>query len=148
MEGYQSQDLLRLRSHVDKAFNSLNICPTAIEADTKWFKLMVHGVSRLDFRGENGMEALKEEIERFNPKITLVSLPRWLKRPEDMEGQAYSSAVIAVCTQEAQEAATKGIWVNGLKRRTSPFLTARPFDQCIQCNHFGHHWKRCKNQAC
>lgn len=93
------------------------------------------------------MEALRDEINRFNPKLNLANLPRWLTRAEAREGKEYSSVVIAVRTQEEQKVASKGVSVNGRLRRTAPFLSARPSDQCPTCLHFGHHWQRCKNAA-
>jgi hypothetical protein len=147
LEGGHSEDLMKVSQHVKKALASLSIAAARIEPDHKWFKLIVHGISVPDFGGEEGLELLREEIDRFNPRLALANMPRWLTRPETREGREFTSVVIAVRTQEEQATAAKGISVNGRMRRTTPFLSARPSDQCGVCQHFGHHWQRCQNQA-
>jgi hypothetical protein len=147
LEGGHAEDLMKVSQHVKKALNNMSIAAARIEPDHKWFKLIVHGISVPDYGQEFGMEALRDEINRFNPKLTLANLPRWLTKPESREGKEFSSAVIAVRTQDEQVVAAKGISVNGRMRRTAPFLSARPSDQCGVCQHFGHHWQRCQNQA-
>ena len=147
VDGFSSEDLLRLKDKVQKAMHSLKVQVDTIEPDSKWFKILVHGVPVPDFRDSVGLLALKEEIERFNPGIKLAAVPRWVKREEKMAGQAASSVVIAVRTQEEQQIAQKGLWVNGLRKRTSPFASARPYDQCTQCYRFGHPSLRCTQPA-
>ncbi|RPA71678.1 hypothetical protein BJ508DRAFT_367651 [Ascobolus immersus RN42] len=109
LEGGTSADLVKFSQHVAKALGSIGITTTRIEPDNRWFKLLVHGVSVVDFGKEQGMEYLRDEINRFNPKVQLASLPRWLLSDDRREGKAYSSVVIAVRTQEEQNLANKGL---------------------------------------
>ncbi|RPA76262.1 hypothetical protein BJ508DRAFT_191409, partial [Ascobolus immersus RN42] len=116
-----------------------------IEPDNRWFKLLVHGVSVVDFGKEQGMEYLRDEINCFNPKVQLASLPRWLLSDDRREGKAYSSVVIAFRTQEEQNLANKGLYIHGIRKRTSTYYASRRSDQCSHCLKFGHVWQTCKN---
>jgi hypothetical protein len=140
VEGASSAELLKLQTHVEKALMALAIPVKKMESDVQWQKLMVHGISVPDFGGEEGMNMLREEINRFNPRLELATLPRWLTRPDTRVGKEFSSVIIAVRTQEEKTAAEKGVWVHGRRRRTSVYITSRPSDQCTHCLHFGHNW--------
>jgi hypothetical protein len=147
VEGASSAELLKLQTHVEKALTALAIPVKKMESDVQWQKLMVHGISVPDFEGEEGMNILREEINRFNPRLELATLPRWLTRPDTRVGKEFSSVIIAVRTQEEKTAAEKGVWVHGRRRCTSVYITSRPSDQCTRCLHFGHNWQRCKNDT-
>ncbi|RPA76269.1 hypothetical protein BJ508DRAFT_331233 [Ascobolus immersus RN42] len=98
LEGGISEDVVKFSQHVRKALTSIGVTGTRVEPDSNWLKLLVHGVSVVDFGKEWGMEALRDEINRFNPKVQLASLPRCLLSEARREGKAYSSIVIAIRT--------------------------------------------------
>jgi hypothetical protein len=39
---------------------------------------MVHGIAISDFNTATGMAELRKDIEMFNPKLRLATLPRWV----------------------------------------------------------------------
>jgi hypothetical protein len=39
---------------------------------------MVHGIAISDFNTVTGMAELRKDIEIFNPKLRLATLPRWI----------------------------------------------------------------------
>jgi hypothetical protein len=49
-----------------------------MQKDVQWFKIMVHGVAISDFDTVTGMAELQKDIEMFNPKLRLATLPRWV----------------------------------------------------------------------
>ena len=148
VEGGTSAELTKLTSVVIQALSTFGVTSARIEPDQRWFKLLVHGVSIADFGKELGMQALKDEIDRFNPKVKLASLPRWLIPLARLpEGKLFTSAVIAVKTQEEQAAALKGIYINGKKQKVTSYFASRPSDQCTHCLKFGHAWQVCKGKA-
>jgi hypothetical protein len=47
-----------------------------MQKDVQWFKTMVHKVAISDFDTITGMAELQKDIELFNPKLRLTTLPR------------------------------------------------------------------------
>jgi hypothetical protein len=89
---------------------------------------------------------LCQEIELFNPSISLVATPRWLTRPEKRAGKMHSSVVIAVRTmEEALPILKKGLLVLGQKVKTERYTSTKLEDQCPRCQGFGHHPLCCCN---
>jgi hypothetical protein len=142
-----SIDVLKYKSQI---YNDLIKVVKDIQApkiDQKWGKVILHGVSISEFRGEEGMSNLKHEIETFNPSTTLVTSPRWLTSPEKQIGKAFSSVVLAVQSlSEAEVIIKKGLLVYGRKLKAEKFLDMKPTDQCSKCQSFGHHSLRCSRE--
>jgi hypothetical protein len=108
---------------------------------------MVHGIS-LDTFPDNktGLELLQEELTQSNADLKLAATPRYLTRPESRVGKSASTIVLAFHTEaEAKAHCSRGIIIDGQKKKTDRFWQARATDQCTQCQGFGHHWKRCKS---
>jgi hypothetical protein len=47
-----------------------------MQKDVQWFKTMVHGIAISDFDTANGMRELQDDVEIFNPRLRLATLPR------------------------------------------------------------------------
>ena len=98
----------------------------------------------VDFREDEGMSLLKQEIETFNTQAVLVATPRWLLHPSKRQGKAYSSIVLAVQNEaEADILIKKGILVLGRRLKAEKFLNLKPTDQCMKCQGFSHYTIRC-----
>jgi hypothetical protein len=68
------------------------------------------------------MQELKDEIEVFNPKLKLATLPRWLTLEEKRAGKQQSSVVIALQTAQEARIALKGrILIAGVAARTTKY---------------------------
>jgi len=144
-EGCVAEEILAYKFSVDQAIGTLDAEVTSIRKDTKWAKVIVHGISTVTYKdSQQGMADLKHEIETFNSLATLVTAPRWLASSQSREGKAYSSVVISVATrEEASTLMKKGITVDGRKTKTEPYIATRPTDQCSNCQGFSHHTTRC-----
>jgi DNA replication initiation complex subunit (GINS family) len=142
-EGCTAWQLLKFRQVVADTLASLKIKVSNLQADQQWFKFKVHGISTDEFGGEKGMDRLKEEIESFNPRITLTQVPRWLTSEASRKEKKFSSVVLAVQNKEEAKAVKKGVWISNKLCRSQEFVASRPTDQCGQCLKMGHHWKQC-----
>src|SRR5262249_18039744 len=87
---------------------------------------------------------LKAELETYNSKAKLTTLPRYLSRPEKRQGKSNSS--IVVCMQNAADAEyiiKHGVMAMGTHHKAEKHYSVRRWDQCTKCQDFGHHWQRC-----
>jgi hypothetical protein len=56
---------------------------------------MVHEVAISDFDTATGMAELQKDIEMFNPKLRLVTLPRWVSPKASRIGKMHGSVVLS-----------------------------------------------------
>jgi hypothetical protein len=102
------------------------IAATQSQVFEKWHKVVVHGVPT-DFYSDAGneqqqLEAIKQDIEEFNPQVKLITLPRWLTRAEARQNKQHSSIVVAVKTQqEAKFLVKRKLIVAGLEVKTTTY---------------------------
>jgi hypothetical protein len=61
---------------------------------------MVHGVAISDFDTATGMAELRKDIEMFNPKLRLATLPRWITFKENRIGKMHGSVVLSFDNKE------------------------------------------------
>jgi hypothetical protein len=139
-----------LRPYIPTINNAINTIITdapSVRIHEKWAKLMVHSVSLELFPDTpTGMSLLQEEIEKFNT-CKLTSPPRYLTHPETRLNKRASTIVIALPSEAAAKPLQKGVDIHGKRHTTERFYTARPWDQCSNCQQHGHHHMRCKNDA-
>ena len=144
-----SDQVLKYKDQIEKAVKTSDPHVKSIQSSEHWTKILVHSVS-LDIFPDNpqGLSKLREEIETYNSKIQLAIQPRYLTRPDRREGKEKSSVVIAIREEPAAEYALRhGVMVMGSQLKTSKYLSARPYDQCTNCQGFGHHWQRCTQKT-
>jgi hypothetical protein len=56
---------------------------------------MVHRVAISDFNTVTGIAELRKDIEMFNPKLRLATLPRWIIFRENRIEKMYESIVLS-----------------------------------------------------
>jgi hypothetical protein len=56
---------------------------------------MVHGIAISDFDTATGMAKLRKDIEMFNPKLRLATLPRWVISRENRIGKMHKSVILS-----------------------------------------------------
>jgi hypothetical protein len=61
---------------------------------------MVYGVAISDFDIIIGMAELRKDIEMFNPKFRLATLPRWVISRENRIGKMHGSVVLSFDNEE------------------------------------------------
>ena len=149
MDNISADLLVQNASHIEKKLSPFfDNRPCTLTVPSRWHKVHLASVNRLDFSGPHGMDALKQEIEAYNPQLQLACTPRWLVK-EIASHKVCSSVVLSFKDNAGYKKALKGVWVNGVRLRTSTFYDARPQDQCKRCQTFGHAWQSCRHQeAC
>ena len=149
MDNISADLLVQNASHIEKKLSPFfDNRPCTLTVPSRWHKVHLASVNRLDFSGPHGMDALKQEIEAYNPQLQLACTPRWLVK-EIASHKVCSSVVLSFKDNAGYKKALKGVWVNGVRLRTSTFYAARPQDQCKRCQTFGHAWQSCRHQeAC
>jgi hypothetical protein len=61
---------------------------------------MVHRVAISDFDTVTGMAELRKDIEMFNPKFRLATLPRWITFRENRIEKMHRSVVLSFDNKE------------------------------------------------
>jgi hypothetical protein len=61
---------------------------------------MVHGIAISDFDTATGMVELRKDIEMFNPKLRLATLPRWVISRKNRIGKMHGSVVLLFDNKE------------------------------------------------
>lgn len=121
------------------------VATTTIKAQETWYKVAVHGINLEKYPDDSrGMHLLKQEIETHNPTVKLCTTPRFITRPENRINKTESSVCICVNNESTANNITKtGLVILCDRKKTERYWTARPSDQCSNCQGFGHHWRRC-----
>ena len=145
----KAETLLPYKETLEKKIKEADPTVEGLRQQETWAKVMVHGISLLDFKDtQEGMQTLKEEIEQCNSNITLMNLPRYMSKPEARVGKLATSAVVAVRTEaEANKMLLGGLMIGGKRCKTEKYFASRPTDQCSTCQGFGHHWQKCRKEA-
>jgi hypothetical protein len=100
---------------------------------------MVHGVVISDFDTVTGMAELQKDIEMFNPKLRLATLPRWVTPGENRIRKMHGSVVLSFDNEEMHQMSLRGkLFVGGANCHTRNFRETKPTDWCINCQHYGH----------
>jgi hypothetical protein len=110
----------------------------AAKEDVQWHKVVAHGVPVHPFLG-HGLAKLKEEVETFNPGMSLMNTPNWLTSAESLSSKQHSSIVLSFPTEEmAQLAIRKRLFIAGESLRVEKLYAASKDTQCSKCLRFGH----------
>jgi hypothetical protein len=64
---------------------------------------MVYGVAISDFNTAIGIAELRKDIEMFNPKLRLATLPRWVTPRENRIGKMHRSVVLSFDNKEMHQ---------------------------------------------
>jgi hypothetical protein len=89
------------------------------------------------------MEDLRIEIQGLNKGITLATTPRYMTHLEKRIRKTNSWIMIAVSKKDMYNTVLgKGIKIFRQIHRAMEYYTARPTDQCKNCQKFGHNWQR------
>jgi hypothetical protein len=120
--------------------NALFLCK-----QESWYKIAIHGVPIMDYPDDHtGMNDLQAELEYQNTDLILAASPRYMTHPDKRNGKSHSSVMIAITSKSMYNKLIKnGILIFGQRHRTGAYLTARPGDQCSNCQKFGHKFQRC-----
>ena len=153
-EGTLPEKFAELRQIALSAIQSVDLAVTAIQQNIKWRKALVHGIQFEHFgRGSpEGMQNLREEIEKHNAGVKLVADPKWLVNPAKFQTPAFaekkgSSVVIAVLDKAVYDDIIKlGLKIRNQTREAASYDFARSTDQCAKCQGFGHHHNRCPSE--
>lgn len=107
---------------------------------------MVHGIPVQPFLVEDTENTLNttlfsDECATFNP-IRVTGTPRWLAQPGSKRA---ASVVFSVASEtEKTHALQNGLYIAGIKVRTTPYRPYSAKTQCHRCQGFGHDPKTCK----
>jgi hypothetical protein len=69
---------------------------------------MIYGVAISDFDTITGMAELRKDIEMFNPKLRLITLPRWVTPRENRIGKMYRSVILSFDNEKMYQWSLKG----------------------------------------
>jgi hypothetical protein len=109
---------------------------------------MVYGVAISDFDTATGMAELRKDIEMFNPKLRLATLPRWVILRENRIGKMHGSVVLSFDNKEMYQWSLRGkLFVGGVPCHTRDFKKTKLIDWCTNCQHYGHITLICHKQA-
>jgi hypothetical protein len=61
---------------------------------------MIYGVAISDFNTATGMAELRKDIEMFNPKLRLATLPRWIIFRKNRIEKMHGSVVLSFDNEE------------------------------------------------
>jgi hypothetical protein len=146
-EQHSSQEMNPYCPNIFKALKAWEKEILAVRVNQVWSKVVVHSVSTEYFMDNDlGMAALRNEIEEYN-EVKLVTLPRFLTKPEKREGKTRSSIVLAVGSKEEASLLKKnGTLINNRIHVTNTFIDNNPREQCTKCLRFGHTNARCHEE--
>ena len=125
-----------LAAHMDKISPHLPLL--AAKEDVQWHKVVVHGVPVPPFLN-HGLARLKEEVETFNPGMSLMTTPNWLTSADTLTTKQHSSIVLSFPTEAmAQQAIRKRLFIAGVSLSVEKLFSASKDTQCSKCFRFGH----------
>jgi hypothetical protein len=140
---FTAQDLMNNTDVIQSTF-----AYERIQKDVQWFKTMVHGVAISDFDSATGMAELQKDIEMFNPRLRLATLPRWVTPRANRIGKMHGSVVLSFDNEEMHQWSLRGkLFVGGVPCHTRDFKETKPTDWCTNCQHYGHTTLICHKQA-
>ncbi|KAG6875816.1 hypothetical protein C0992_002190 [Termitomyces sp. T32_za158] len=143
-----------LRQHAEEFIDIFGVPAHTIEmvTDDRRYKVRINGVwTGRDGEGDlNTPEDLLEEIKRFNPvmsKVTLMGKPRWMRAEADLKRKDYSSVVLEFAREEDAKTMLEAKYIAMYTNFCEVVHHADrpPVLQCSKCWALGHHVSRCKN---
>jgi hypothetical protein len=119
----------------------------ALQKDTPWYKVVVHGIPLADFDTPQGMELIKDEIRVFNKGLKPIGTPYWLTslaKRQDPFQTAGSVAIAFATLDEAKRAISNRLYIAGISVKAEELYSTSPTSQCPTCQAFGHLENRCR----
>jgi hypothetical protein len=112
------------------------------QKDIPWHKVVLHGVSTLDF---SDISLLFDEIRTFNKGLNPIGTPYWLTPETKRSTQLSGSIVVSFTTeQEAKRAIQNRLYIGGISVRVEKYYETAPTTQCNKCQGFSHLESHCK----
>jgi hypothetical protein len=109
---------------------------------------MVYGVAISDFNIATGMAELRKDIEMFNPKLRLATLPRWVIFRENRIRKMYRSVMLSFDNEKMHQWSLRGkLFVSGISYHTRDFKETKSTDWCMNCQYYGYTILICYKQA-
>jgi hypothetical protein len=88
---------------------------------------MVHGIAISDFDTATGMAELRKDIEMFNPKLRLATLPRWVTPRENRIGKMHRSVILSFDNEKMHQWSLRGkLFVSKIPYHTRDFKETKP----------------------
>jgi hypothetical protein len=90
---------------------------------------MVHRVAISDFDTATGIAELRKDIEMFNPKFRLATLPRWVTLRENRIKKMHGSVVLSFDNEKMHQWSLRGkLFVNEIPCHTRDFKKTKPIN--------------------
>jgi hypothetical protein len=89
-------EAVKYQPEITSALNSLGLTTTTFTANSRWSKLIIHGIPTSIGEGTVAATALSTALHLAAPSITLAQPPQWLSTQEQRKGKSHSSMVVAL----------------------------------------------------
>lgn len=142
-----------LRQHAREFIDILGIPEHTVDmlTDDRRYKVRINGVwtGRDGEGGYNTPDDLKEELERFNPimsRVSLIGKPRWMRAETDIQKKEHSSIVLEFAKEDDAQTMLNAKYIAMYTNFCEVVHHADrpPVLQCSKCWAIGHHISRCK----
>lgn len=118
----------------------VSIGTASARVSEKWTKFLLHKVPT-----RASMMAIRHDIETYYPTIKLGQTPRWLTTPEQREGKAASTIVIAIVgSVTRKQLGVSQLQIRNRMCQLSEYYPHGPWTQCTKCQKYGHPTQLCK----
>jgi hypothetical protein len=109
---------------------------------------MVYRIAISDFDIVIGMAELRKDIEMFNPKFRLATLPRWVILRENRIRKMHRSIVLLFDNEKMYQWSLRDkLFVSKVPCHMRDFKKTKPIDWYTNCQHYGHTTLICHKQA-
>lgn len=148
-DGQIGRDLIPHIPRIERVFGKHG--PVRAQDDARWYKLRLDSVRTRTRDGTAllSTETIHADMIRNNPAYAatnIVSRPRWLKSPEELAEQDFSSVWFATDNEEAYRTILhqkKVLVVCGRFCKVVPFADRPPVSQCDRCFSLDHSGYKC-----
>jgi hypothetical protein len=100
---------------------------------------MIHRVAISDFDTVTGMTKLRKDIEMFNPKLQLATLPRWITPRENRIRKMHGSVILSFDNEEMHQWSLRDkFFVSKVSYHIRDFKKTKPTDWYMNCQYYGY----------